>query len=51
MARIDSKEFNWNDVIASAERVGMDLENEPDEVRREKRRERRDSAKSDGKGD
>ena len=51
LARIDSKEFNWNEVIASAEQVGMDLENEPDEVLREKRRDQRDSSKGDDKGD
>ncbi len=51
LARIDSKEFNWNEVIVSAEQVAMDIESEPDEVRREKRRDRNDSSKGDGRGD
>jgi tetratricopeptide (TPR) repeat protein len=51
LARIDGKEFNWNDLIAGAEQVGTDLESEPDEVRKEKRRDKSDSARGDDKGD
>ena len=50
IAHINGKEINWAELIASAERVGVDLETEADEARREKRREQRDSAKGDDKG-
>ena len=50
LARIDSKEINWPDLIAGAERVGTELEAEADEAMKEKRREARDSGKNDGKG-
>ena len=50
LARIDSKEINWTELIAGAERVDLELETEADEVRREKRRVQRDSAKGDDKG-
>ena len=50
LARIDSKEINWTELIANVERVGVELESEADEVRREKRREQRDSSKGDDKG-
>jgi len=51
LARIDSKEINWPELIAGVERVGTELESEADEVAKEKRREARDSGKNDGKGD
>jgi len=50
IAHINGKEVNWTELIAGAERVGVDLETEADEARREKRREQRDSAKGDDKG-
>jgi len=50
IANINSKEVNWTEVIAGAERVGVDLETEADEARLQKRREQRDSAKGDDKG-
>ncbi len=50
LARIDSKEINWPELIAGTERIGLELETEADEVRREKRREQRDSAKGDDRG-
>jgi tetratricopeptide (TPR) repeat protein len=50
LARLDGKEINWPDLIAGAERVGTDLETEADEAQKEKRREARDSAKGDDKG-
>jgi len=43
------KEINWPELVASAERVGMDVEREANEAATEKRRERRDSAKGDDK--
>ena len=51
LARIDGKEFDWNDLIASAEQIGIDLEAEIDIVRREKRRDKADDARGDDKGD
>jgi tetratricopeptide (TPR) repeat protein len=51
IANINGKEVNWTEVIAGAERVGVDLETEADEARLQRRREQRDSAKGDGKGD
>lgn len=50
LARLDGKEINWTDLIAGAERVGTDLESEADEAARDKRRDQRDSAKGDDKG-
>lgn len=49
LARIDSKEINWPALIADTERIGMEIENEADEVAKDKRRERRDAAKGDDK--
>ena len=50
LARIEGKEINWPELVASAERVGMDVEREAEEAKREMRRDRRDSAKGDDKG-
>ena len=50
IANINGREVNWTELIAGAERVGVDLETEADEARRQKRREQRDSAKGDDKG-
>jgi tetratricopeptide (TPR) repeat protein len=50
LARIEGKEINWPELVASAERVGMDVEREAEEAKREMRRERRDSAKGDDRG-
>ncbi len=41
---------NWPELIASVEHVGMQIEREADEVLRQKRRDRRDSARGDDKG-
>jgi tetratricopeptide (TPR) repeat protein len=49
LARIEGKEINWPELVASVERVGMDVEREANEAATEKRRERRDSAKGDDK--
>lgn len=51
LARLESREINWSELSAGAERIGTQLESELDEIRREKRREQRDSSKGDGKGD
>jgi tetratricopeptide (TPR) repeat protein len=48
LARIDSKELNWNDLIAGSEWVGMELEDEGRKVNDDKRREQRDGSRSDG---
>lgn len=50
IANINGREVNWTELIAGAERVGIDLETEADEAQRERRREQRDSAKGDDKG-
>jgi tetratricopeptide (TPR) repeat protein len=50
LAATEGKEVNWSDLIASAEIVGMEFEREADEVTRQKRKDRRDSAKGDDKG-
>jgi len=50
LARLDGKEFNWNDVIAGVERIGNDLETEAEKVANDKRREQRDSAVGDDRG-
>jgi tetratricopeptide (TPR) repeat protein len=50
LAAIEGRDINWPELIASVERVGLDIESEPDEVRRQKRKERRDSAKGDDRG-
>jgi len=47
---IQGKEINWPQLIASVEKVGIDFEREPDEVLRQKRRDRRDSSKGDDRG-
>jgi tetratricopeptide (TPR) repeat protein len=41
---------NWPELIASVEHVGMEIEREADEVLRQKRRDRRDSARGDDRG-
>jgi tetratricopeptide (TPR) repeat protein len=43
------EKVNWPELIASVEHVGMQIEREADEVVRQKRKDRRDSAKGDGK--
>ena len=48
LAMIDSKELNWNDLIAGSERVGMELEDEARKVNDDKRREQRDGSRNDG---
>ena len=50
LALLDSKEINWPNVIAGTEFLGNEIEREADEVLKDKRRERRDSAKGDDKG-
>jgi len=50
LAVTQGKEINWSDLIASVELVGMEVEREADEVRRQIRKDRRDSAKGDDKG-
>ena len=50
LAATQGKEINWTDLIASVEHVGMEVEREADEVRRQMRKDRRDSAKGDDKG-
>ena len=47
LAMIDSKELNWNALIAGSERVGMELEDEARKVNDDKRREQRDGARND----
>jgi tetratricopeptide (TPR) repeat protein len=49
LAALDAKDINWTNLAANVERIGMDVEREADEALREKRRERRDSAKGDDK--
>jgi len=49
LARIDSREINWPQVIADSEFIGNELEREADEVAKDKRRDRRDAAKGDDK--
>jgi tetratricopeptide (TPR) repeat protein len=46
---LKGREVNWPQLIASVEHVGMEIEREAEEVLRQKRRDRRDSAKGDGK--
>jgi len=50
LAVTEGKEINWTDLIASVELVGMEVEREADEVRKQMRKDRRDSAKGDDKG-
>jgi len=50
LARIDSKEINWPELVAGTERIGLEIEEEADKVARDKRREQRDSAKGDDRG-
>src|SRR5918996_6197518 len=45
LAALDARDINWTNLAANVERIGMDVEREADEALREKRRERRDSAK------
>jgi tetratricopeptide (TPR) repeat protein len=44
---LDAKDINWTNLAANIDRIAMDVEREADEALREKRRERRDSAKGD----
>jgi hypothetical protein len=44
---LKGREVNWPELIASVEHVGMEIEREADAVLRQKRRDRRDSAKGD----
>lgn len=46
LARLDNKEINWPELVAGAERIGTELETEADQVNDDKRREQRDSSKS-----
>ena len=46
LARLNSKEINWPDVIAGTERIGTELETEGNQVDTDKRREQRDSSRS-----
>jgi tetratricopeptide (TPR) repeat protein len=50
LTALQGKDINWPDLIASVEYVGLQIEREADEVLRQKRRDRRDSAKGDDKG-
>jgi tetratricopeptide (TPR) repeat protein len=50
LAATQGKEINWTDLIASVEHVGMEVEREADAVKEQLRRERRDSAKGDDRG-
>jgi tetratricopeptide (TPR) repeat protein len=47
LATLDAKDINWNNLATNIDRIAMDVEREADEALREKRRERRDSAKGD----
>jgi len=47
LARLDSKEINWTDLIASAEYIGIQVEREPEKVNFDKRQ---DSKNSDSGG-
>jgi tetratricopeptide (TPR) repeat protein len=49
LSALDARDINWTNLAANVERIGMDVEREADEAAREKRRERRDSAKGDDK--
>jgi tetratricopeptide (TPR) repeat protein len=49
LAALDAKDINWTNLAANIDRIAMDVEREADEALREKRRERRDSAKGDDK--
>jgi hypothetical protein len=49
LTALDARDINWTNLAANVERIGMDVEREADEAAREKRRERRDSAKGDDK--
>ena len=48
LARFDGKDLNWNDLIASAEYLGTEVETEAAAAAQQKYREQRDSAKGDG---
>jgi tetratricopeptide (TPR) repeat protein len=50
LAALQGEKVNWPEVIASVEHVGTEIEREGEEVLRQKRRDRRDSAKGDDKG-
>jgi tetratricopeptide (TPR) repeat protein len=50
LATLQGRDINWPQLIASVELIGMEVEREEDEVRRQKRRDRRDSARGDDRG-
>jgi tetratricopeptide (TPR) repeat protein len=50
LVALRGEKVNWPELIASIEHVGMEIEREADEVVRQKRKDRRDSAKGDDKG-
>jgi tetratricopeptide (TPR) repeat protein len=50
LAALQGEKVNWPELIASVEHVGTQVEREAEEVQRQKRRERRDSARGDDRG-
>jgi tetratricopeptide (TPR) repeat protein len=46
LARLNSKEINWPEVISDTERIGTELETEGDQVNNDKRREQRDDSRA-----
>jgi tetratricopeptide (TPR) repeat protein len=50
LAMTEGKDINWNELIASVELIGMQVEREATAVKDQLRKERRDSAKGDDKG-
>jgi tetratricopeptide (TPR) repeat protein len=50
LAITEGREINWSDLIASVELTGIEFEREADEVLRQLRRDRRDSARGDDRG-
>jgi tetratricopeptide (TPR) repeat protein len=50
LAVLQGRDINWSDLIASVELVGLEIEREADQVRRQIRKDRRDSAKGDDRG-
>jgi tetratricopeptide (TPR) repeat protein len=50
LVALRGERVNWPQVIASVEHIGMEVEREAEEVLRQKRRDRRDSARGDDRG-
>lgn len=50
LAVLEGKDINWPVLLASVENVGLQVEREAEQVLRQKRKDRRDSAKGDDKG-